>query len=158
MKRTPLTSDPAKTAAWQAKSRAKGLRRTNRAPKPRSALKRSTALRARRPKRRMTTPANVWAAVLLRDHSRCVWCGNHVQGVGHPHHLLPRQEWPQFNGERRAIVLMDPDCHMQHEFSPNDRLPWAALPDECQEFLRRVAAVDARAARLIRTRYPGAVL
>lgn len=70
--------------------------------------------------------------------------------------MLARQTWPQFNDERRGIVLLHPDCHMQHEHSPNDRLPWAALPAECQAFLLGVMAVDARAARFVRVKYPGA--
>lgn len=157
MKRhTPLRADPAKTAAFHARGRVKGLRRSDRPPVARSTLKRSGGLKRARPKQRLVTPIDLWAAVILRDKSQCVWCRKYVRGVGHPHHLLPRQTWPQFNAERRNVVLLDADCHMQHEHSPNDRLPWAALPAECQAFLREVAAVDARAARFVRVKYPGA--
>jgi hypothetical protein len=122
----------------------------------RKQLTRVASLKRARPKTRLTTPADVWAAVIVRDQSRCVWCGKRVRGASHPHHLLARQTWPQFNGERRGIVLLHPSCHMQHEHSPSDRLPWAALPAECQAFLREVAVEDARAARFVRVKYPGA--
>lgn len=156
MKRTPLRADPAKTAAFHARGRAQGLARGNRPLVARKPLTRAASLKRPRPKTRPTTPANVWAAILLRDGQRCVWCCKRVRGAGHPHHLLARQTWPQFNAERRGIVLLHPACHMQHEHSPRDRLPWAALPAECQAFLRAVAARDARAARFVRVKYPGA--
>lgn len=156
MKRTPLRANPAKTAAFHARGRAQGPARTNRPPVARSQLKARAGLKRGRPKQRLVTPASVRAAVLLRDGGRCVWCGEQVRGAGHPHHILARSVWPQYNGERRAIVLMDGDCHMQHEHSPSDRLPWASLPAECQAFLREVAADDARAARFVRVKYPGA--
>lgn len=162
MRRSPLSSDPAKTAAWQARSRAKALRRTNRVPTSRSTLKRSTGLRARRPKRRVVTPPDVWAAVLARDGGLCVWSkhlGRKVRAE-HPHHILPKgvDGWPQYAATKANICALSPDRHMTHEHSPNDRLPWAALPVECQAFLRDVCANDARAARFVQTKYPGAEL
>lgn len=162
MKRSSLNSDPANTAAWQARSRAKALRRTHRTPTSRSTLKARQGLKRARPKRRVTTPPDVWAAVLARDGGLCVWSkylGRRVK-ADCVHHLLPKGAggWPEYVGTRENLVSMQSLAHLQHEFSPNDRLPWAALPDECREFLMRVAVVDARAARLIRTRYPGAML
>lgn len=160
MKRSELKSDPASVAAFVARGRAKGLKRSNRASTSRSTLKRSTGLRTRRVKRRLTTPPDVWAAVLTRDGGLCVWSkhlGRKVRAE-HPHHLLWRQEWPQYNGTPENIVGLAEQPHMQHEHSPNDRLPWAALPGECQAFLRDVCANDARAARLVRVKYPGAEL
>jgi hypothetical protein len=74
----------------------------------------------------------------------------------HVHHLLPRSAWPQYVATPANLVGMSAHAHLQHEHSPNDRLPWAALPAECQTFLRAVAAVDARAARFVRVKYPGA--
>jgi hypothetical protein len=157
---TPLRSNPAKTVAFLARGRAKGLRRTNRPPVARSTLKRSQRLKRARPTARVTTPAAVWAAVLKRDGGLCVWSrhlGREVRAE-HPHHLLARSIWPQYNGTRQAIVSLAAQPHMQHEHSPNDRLPWAALPAECQAFLRQVAAEDARAARFVRVKYPGSPL
>lgn len=187
MKRSALKADPAKTAAFVARGRAKGLRRTNRAPMARKPLSRAKALRTARPKpvgvpfaeaanematsiraqnkalrrkQRAGVPPEVRAAVLQRDDGLCVWSrhlGQHVRAT-QLHHLLPRQGWPEYIATPENLCSMAPLPHMQHEFSPSDRLPWAALPDECREFLRRVAVVDARAARLIRIRYPGAQL
>lgn len=168
---TPLKSNPAKTAAFLARGRAQGLRRTNRPPVARSTLKareglkrgrlsRATAKNSDTTKPRLTTPPDVWAAVLKRDDGLCVWSrhlGREVRAE-HPHHLLARQTWPQYNGTREAIVSLAAQPHMQHEHSPRDRLPWAALPAECQAFLRAVASIDARVARFVRTKYPGCPL
>lgn len=100
----------------------------------------------------------VWLDVLARDRGRCVWCRRKVYSfTGHPHHLLPKRGWPgwpEYVGTLANVTTMCEDCHMQHEHSPNDRLPWAALPSECQAFLREVAAVDERAARFVTTKYP----
>lgn len=108
------------------------------------------------------TPRDVWQSVLNRDRGGCVWCHRHVYSfTGHPHHLLPKRRrtgWPEHVGTRANIVSLCEDCHMQHEHSPTDRLPWAALPAECQAFLREVAADDARAARFVRVKYPGCLL
>jgi hypothetical protein len=85
-----------------------------------------------------------------------VWC-HHEGRVGsteHPHHLLPKQTWPIFFDTIANIVGVCGRCHMTHEFSPQDRLPWDALPQECRDFLIEVAHVDARAARLIAVKYP----
>jgi len=157
---TPLRADPAKTAAFHARGRAKGLRRTDRPPVARSTLKAGEGLRRARPKTRLTTPPEVWAAVLKRDGGQCVWSrhlGLRVRAE-HPHHCLPKGAggWPQFAAVQANICSLSADRHMTHEHSPNDRLPWAALPAECQAFLRGVAAVDARAARFVRVKYPGA--
>jgi hypothetical protein len=86
----------------------------------------------------------------------CVWSrflGDRVRAE-HPHHLLPKATWPQFAETRANIVALSADRHMTHEHSPLDRLPWEALPGECQSFLRSVAAVDPRAERLIEREYP----
>lgn len=171
MKRSPLRANPAKTAAFHARGRAQGLARGNRPPVARSQLKRSAGLKRDRLSRaalgnsnttkpRLVTPADVWAAVLKRDGGLCVWSrhlGRKVRAE-HPHHLLARQTWPQYNAVREAIVALAAQPHMQHEHSPNDRLPWAALPAECRAFLREVAADDARAARFVRVKYPGCPL
>lgn len=153
MKRGRLTSDPSKTAAWQQRGRGKGLNREKR-------LQRGEKPLGARAQRRVTTPPEVWAAVLKRDGGWCVWSWylGKRRRAQHPHHLLGkgRGGWPEFAATRENIVGLTGDLHMQHEFSPTDRLPWAALPAECQAFLRRVAACDARAERLIATKYPGA--
>lgn len=88
----------------------------------------------------------------------CVW-SRHRGGsewAQHPHHLLPKGVWPEFVGIRANIVGLSATAHMIHEHSPNDRLPWEALPGECQEFLRHVAASDPRAERLVETKHPAA--
>lgn len=160
MKRTPLRSNPAKTAAWEARGRAQGLARGNRPSAAGKPLKRAAGLKRARPKSRVVTPANVWAAVLKRDGGLCVW-SRHLgrrQRAEHPHHLLDKATWPQYVGTAANIVALAAQPHMQHEHSPCDRLPWAALPAECQAFLRDVAAVDERAARFVRIKYPGSPL
>jgi hypothetical protein len=142
VKQTPLRADPARVAAFVQRNR-KPLART-------SELKRGT------PKPRVVTPLAVWREVLRRDGGGCVWSrllGEQVPAK-HPHHLLPKATWPQFAGARQNIVALSADRHMTHEHSPLDRLPWEALPGECQAFLRDVAAVDPRAERLIATKYP----
>lgn len=144
MKTTPLLADPAKVAAFVQRNR-KPLART-------SGLKRGT------PKPRVSTPPAVWREVLARDEGLCVWSRYLGQRMPakHPHHLLPKGTgcWPQFFDVCANIVGLSADRHMTHEHSPLDRLPWEALPAECQAFLRSVAAVDPRAERLIRTKYP----
>lgn len=145
MKQSRLQADPAKTAAWQQRGRGKGLRREKRL--------------ARTPKPpRPTTPRDVWEAVLRRDGGLCVWSRylGRRRKAQHPHHLLPKGAggWPQFVAERANIVGLTADQHMQHEHSPSERLPWAALPEECREFLRRVCARDPRAERLVSIKYP----
>jgi hypothetical protein len=159
VKRTPLHANPAKTAAFHACGRARGLARSDRPPTARSQLKRSGGLRRALPKVRIVTPPDVWQAVLDRDRGDCVWCGTHVYSfTGQPHHLLPKRKrtgGPEYVGTRANVTTLCEDCHATHEHSPNDRLPWAALPAECQAFLRQVAAADARAARFVRVKYPG---
>lgn len=157
MKRSrPLRADRAKTAAWQARGRAQGLDRGQ--PLKRGAeLKRGAApLKQAPPRARVSTPPEVWEAVLRRDGGRCVW--SRYLGVearaAHPHHLLPKSTWPEYAAVRENVVALAADRHMQHEFSPRDRLPWEALPAECRAFLRKVAARDARAGRLIVVKYP----
>lgn len=159
----PLRADPSKTAAWQQRGRAQGLKR-GQSLKPGEELKRGAAPKRRAalkqapPARRVTTPPEVWAAAVRRDGGRCVW--SRYLGVKrrahHPHHLLPKGagEWPEYAGVRENIVSLAADRHMTHEFSPRDRLPWEALPAECRAFLRKVAARDARAERLIVVKYP----
>jgi hypothetical protein len=117
---------------------------------PRKGLKR-TAGRAS-----VVTPLSTWLAVLIRDDEQCAWCRRegHRGRAEHPHHLLPKQTWPELVGAVANIVALCGDCHMRHEFSPRDRLPWDALPGSCQEFLTAVAAVDPRAARLVAVKYP----
>lgn len=149
MKRSPLKADPAKTAAFHQRGRAQGLKRE-------TELRASKALGRGTPKARVSTPPDMWAAVLRRDEGLCVWARHLGQRrrAEHPHHLLSKGVWPEFVGERANVVAMSPTAHMTHEHSPNDRLPWEALPAECQEFLRRAAASDPRAARLVETKYP----
>lgn len=85
-----------------------------------------------------------------------MWCRYEGREVSaeHPHHLLPKAAWPQYRNIAANIACLCGRCHMQHEFSPRDRLPWAALPALSHEFLTAVALVDARAARLIAVKYP----
>jgi hypothetical protein len=162
MKRTLLRANPAKTAAFHARGRAQGLARGKRPTTARSMLKRGAGLKRARPTARVTTPPTVVAAALARNGGWCVWA-RHMGlrcRAEHPHHLLPKGVggWPQFYATRANIVGLSARQHMQHEHSPSDRLPWAALPGECQAFLRDVAAVDARAARFVRVKYPGCPL
>jgi hypothetical protein len=168
MKRSRLKSNPAKTAAFHARGRAQGLARGNRPlvarkpPKRTAGLRRARPLSRSRPKNSNTTrvPTEVRAAVIARNGGWCVWA-RHMGlrcRAQHVHHLLCKSTWPQYAAEPANLVGMSAYAHMQHEHSPNDRLPWAALPAECQAFLRAVAAVDARAARFVRVKYPGAEL
>lgn len=161
MKRSRLGSDPAKTAAFHRRGRAQGLDRgkglKREAPlKPGEPLERRSRLKAKVARSGAVTRLDVWAAVLRRDGGLCVW-SRHL-GVearaAHPHHLLPKGTWPEYAAVRENIVALAADLHMQHEFSPRDRLPWEALPAECRAFLRKVAARDARAERLIVVKYP----
>jgi hypothetical protein len=155
MKQTRLQADPAKVAAWQQRTRGKGLSREKQ-------LKRTAKLRTTPRRARPAMPANVREAALRRDGGWCVWSLHLGQRrlAQQVHHLLPQGKdgWPQFAATRENLVGLAADLHMQHEWSPNDRLPWAALPAECREFLQRVARGDARAARLVSTKYPGAEL
>ena len=152
-----LHADPAKTAAFHKRGRAQGLSRGK-------GLKREVGLQARKalgrgkPKPRVSTPPAVWAAVLRRDGGLCVWSCylGQLRRAEHPHHLLGKGVWPEFVGERANIVGLAATAHMNHEHSPNSRLPWDALPAECRAFLRRVAASDPRAERLVETKYPAA--
>lgn len=163
----PLRADRAKTAAWQKRGRAQGLDRGQQPLKRGGELKRGAAPKRRAPVKqapaarpRASTPPEVWAAVLRRDGGRCVW--SRYLGVErrahHPHHLLPKGTWPEYAGVRENVVALAADRHMEHEFSPLGRLPWEALPAECRAFLRKVAARDPRAERLIAVKYPGAKL
>jgi hypothetical protein len=119
-------------------------------------LERGSTFKPARPSARTGTPPYVWAAVLFRDGARCVWCDHDRRTVPaeHPHHLLPKQTWPGFVDAVPNVVALCARHHMQHEFSPSDRLPWEAIPASCREFLAAVALVDARAARLIAVKYP----
>lgn len=144
VKQSPLRADPAKVAAFVQRNR-KPLART-------MSLKRGT------PRQRVSTPPDVWREVLRRDGGLCVWSAHlgRRARAEHPHHLLPKGKggWPQFFDVRENIVGLAPTPHMAHEHSPLDRLPWEALPGECQAFLLEVAAVDPRAERLIECQYP----
>jgi hypothetical protein len=163
VRRSRLRVDPAKTAAFHQRGRAQGLDRgkglKREAPLERGApLERRSRLRARVARQGAVTPPDVWAAVLRRDGRRCVWCrlaGRDVPAE-HPHHLLPKGSgsWPELAGVVENVVALCAACHMTHEFSPCDRLPWAALPRACRSFLVKRAAVDERAARLVVTKYP----
>lgn len=124
----------------------------------RTPLKRTAGLRRARPKKRQTLPPELRAAVFARNGGWCVWArhmGLRCRAV-QIHHLLPQgvDGWPQYAAEPANLVGMAVLTHMQHEHSPRDRLPWAALPAECQTFLRSVAADDARAARFVTLKYP----
>jgi hypothetical protein len=154
VKRSRLQTDPAKVAVWQQRGRGKGLGRQKR-------LARTTRLKAAPRRARPALPPAVREAVLHRDGGLCVWSlhlGQRVRAE-QVHHLLPRGSggWPQFAATRENLVSLAAEAHMQHEFSPRDRLPWVALPVECREFLREVAVCDSRAARLVRVKYPGFV-
>lgn len=163
MKRSRLGSDPAKTAAFHRRGRAQGLDRGKGLKRevplePGKPPERRSRLKAKVARSGAVTPLDVWAAVLRRDGGACVW--SRYLGIearaAHPHHLLPKGAggWPEFAGVRANVVALAADRHMQHEFSPRDRLPWEALPVECRAFLRKVAARDARAERLIVVKYP----
>jgi hypothetical protein len=157
VKRGRLRADPVKTAAFHQRGRSKGLDRGKGGAGREKGLERA-ALGRGVPRERATTPPEVWAAVLRRDGGLCVW-SRHLgrrRRAAHPHHLLPKQTWPEFVGTRANIVGLTADLHMTHEHSPGDRLPWDALPEECRAFLRKVARADARAARLVETKYPAA--
>lgn len=152
----PLRADPSKTAAWQQRGRSKGLARDKGLKAREKPLERRAKLQAPAPRPRVATPPDVWAAVLRRDRKQCVWC-RHAGRVGpaeHPHHLLPKQSWPELAGVVENVVALCASCHMTHEFSPRDRLPWDALPRACRAFLRERSAVSGRAARLVSVKYP----
>lgn len=122
----------------------------------RKSRERGSTFKTPRPVKRTGTPRGVLRLVVARDRGRCVWCRHEGRDVRaeHPHHLLPQQTWPWLAGVAANVVCLCAQCHMKHEFSPRDRLPWDALPVSCREFLTAMARADARAARLITVKYP----
>jgi hypothetical protein len=51
-----------------------------------------------------------------------------------PHHVFPRQRWPELIDEPDNVIYLDPGCHANHE-SGSRRVPRSAI--RCSEHLAR---------------------
>jgi hypothetical protein len=100
VKRSPLRSDPAKTADWQRRSR-KPLKRS--APKKRS---------------RGVSPASPAQREKIKDRACIVCRSTHV----HPAHLIDRSIGG--DDDARAVVPLCPNCHRQYDEGTLDLLPY----------------------------------
>lgn len=106
MKRSkPLQADPAKTAAWQQRGRARAAE--NARQRPRQPLSQGK----RRQKARIPQP--IRAAVLRRQGGKCITPGCKGRPA-HRHHCLDEQMFPQAACEPGNLVAICPACHDNH--------------------------------------------
>lgn len=131
-----------------------------------------TPLAAGKPKRRKALPGHVKRIAFERSQGLCVMClhkanavqtpvrttwpvGATVREARDPHHVLPVRNFPAFEKAPDNIIALCRECHDAHEFSPNGRMPWKAIPDAAQIFCLGVAAHDGQAEAYLRRTYPG---
>lgn len=138
-RKTGLRSDPAKTRAWQDRSRG-SLRvdprdyppfQIRQAPAPADArdpqANARAALRRSSRKRRARVPAATRARVYARSDGLCVCgCGRKAD---HLHHVLrvEKSDWAHLELVEQIMVGMYHDCHWAHE-AALPRLPYERLP------------------------------
>lgn len=132
MKRSKLTADPAKVAAFNQRGRG-SLKRAATAPSDfrDDAGRPITVPPFAAPSRSRTSPVkvptNARKVALARSRGRCVVCGDRAHQC---HHVFPKSKWPELIKDPDNLVGVCARCHMAHEFIgvKATRIPLAALP------------------------------
>lgn len=124
-RRKPLLPDPNRVKEWNRRSRdPAALEGTSRSA--------SQPLRRSAGRKRPRIPDAVRLAVRARSKGRCVvcvWRGYARAGKArHIHHVWPVQRFPELALEPDNMVGACEQCHFNHEYAPDKRMPREALP------------------------------